>query len=82
MDEIQHCPNARTAIKFLAQDNRYDVICSGSLLGLHYKDIISVPVGYEKQLEMTSLVFVEFLVAYEYQPMTIEEVKGYFLKNE
>ena len=45
LDEIQHCPNARTAIKFLAQDNRYDVISSGSLLGLHYKEIVSIPVG-------------------------------------
>ena len=82
LDEIQHCPNARTAIKFLAQDNRYDVISSGSLLGLHYKDIISVPVGYEKQIEMYSLDFEEFLWAYGYQPNTIEELKGYFLKKE
>ena len=37
LDEIQDCPNARTALKFLAIDNRYDVIASGSLLGLHYK---------------------------------------------
>ena len=46
LDEIQHCPNARTAIKFLALDNRYDVISSGSLLGLHYKDIPQ----YQKKL--------------------------------
>ncbi len=43
LDEIQHCPNARTAIKFLATDNRFDVISSGSLLGLYYKEIISIP---------------------------------------
>ena len=37
LDEIQQCPNARTALKFLAQDKRYDVIASGSLLGILYK---------------------------------------------
>ena len=36
IDEIQDCPNARTALKFLAIDDRYDVIASGSLLGIHY----------------------------------------------
>ena len=50
LDEIQMCPNARTALKFLAMDDFIDVIASGSLLGIHYKNITSVPVGYEKQL--------------------------------
>ena len=36
LDEIQKCANARTALKFLAQDERFDVIASGSLLGLAY----------------------------------------------
>ena len=36
-DEIQRCPRARTALKFLAIDGKYDVIASGSLLGIHYK---------------------------------------------
>ena len=49
-DEIQMCPNARTALKFLAMDNSIDVVASGSLLGIHYKNIASVPVGYEKQI--------------------------------
>ena len=57
LDEIQHCPNARTAIKFLAIDDRYDVISSGSLLGLYYKDIVSIPVGYETPIDMYSLDF-------------------------
>ena len=82
LDEIQHCPNARTAIKFLAQDNRYDVISSGSLLGLHYKDIVSIPVGYERQLEMYSLDFEEFLWAYGYSEETIADLKGYFISRE
>ncbi len=82
LDEIQHCPNARTAIKFLAQDNRYDVISSGSLLGLHYKEIVSIPVGYEKQIDMYALDFEEFLWAYGYDDVAINNLKEYFLSKE
>ncbi len=82
LDEIQHCPNARTAIKFLAIDNRYDVISSGSLLGLHYKDIVSIPVGYETQLEMFSLDFEEFLWAYGYDENAIKNLYTYFLSKK
>jgi hypothetical protein len=78
LDEIQHCPNARTAIKFLAIDGRYDVISSGSLLGLYYKEIVSIPVGYERQIEMHSLDFEEFLWAYGYNETAIENLKDYF----
>ena len=82
LDEIQHCPNARTAIKFLAQDNRYDIISSGSLLGLHYKEIVSIPVGYEKQIDMYALDFEEFLWAYGYDDVAINNLKEYFLSKE
>lgn len=82
LDEIQHCPNARTAIKFLALDNRYDVISSGSLLGLHYKDIVSIPVGYETQIEMHALDFEEFLWAYGYDENAIATLKAYFDSKE
>ncbi len=78
LDEIQHCPNARTAIKFLAMDGRYDVISSGSLLGLHYKEIVSVPVGYERQLDMYALDFEEFLWAYGYDENAVAALKEYF----
>lgn len=60
-DEIQHCPQARTALKFLAKDSRFDVIASGPLLGINYKDTESFPVGYTEELEMMSLDFEEFL---------------------
>ena len=60
-DEIQVCPKARTAIKFLVEDGRFDYISSGSLLGLNYKEVSSYPVGYEDQLEMYPLDFEEFL---------------------
>ena len=62
-DEIQECPNARTAIKFLVEDHRYDFIESGSLLGINYKPVTSYPVGYEQELKMYPLDFEEFLWA-------------------
>ena len=82
LDEIQDCPNARTALKFLAIDDRYDVIASGSLLGLHYKEMASIPVGYERTLEMYSLDFEEFLWAVGKSPEAITALKGYFIKKE
>ncbi len=63
LDEIQACPQARTSLKFWAVDNRYDVIATGSLLGLNYKEVSSYPVGYERQLTMHALDFEEFLWA-------------------
>lgn len=65
LDEIQECPNARTALKFFKMDGRYDVVCTGSLLGVsnYREDAISIPVGYETMLEMTPLDFEEFLWA-------------------
>jgi predicted AAA+ superfamily ATPase len=62
-DEIQSCPKARTAIKFLIEDGSFDYIESGSLLGINYKDISSFPVGYEQQLDMYPMDFEEFLWA-------------------
>jgi predicted AAA+ superfamily ATPase len=60
LDEIQSCPQARTALKFLSQDERFDVIASGSLLGINYEEVSSFPVGYTDQIEMFSLDFEEF----------------------
>lgn len=90
LDEIQKCSDARTALKFLAEDGRYDVIASGSLLGLAYgkddddevKEVESVPVGYEKQLMMYSLDFEEFLWAYGYDSDTIEYLKEFYISKE
>lgn len=82
LDEIQKCPNARTALKFLAMDERYDVIASGSLLGVSYKEVSSIPVGYETQMTMYSLDFEEYLWAVGYQEDAIGLLKGYFDKKE
>ena len=61
LDEIQSCPNARTALKSFALDGRIDVICSASLLGLYYKEVTSYPVGYERVVDLYPLDFEEFL---------------------
>ena len=55
LDEIQECQEAITSLKFWAIDNRYDVIVSGSLLGIDYKRASSYPVGYVDYLRMYSL---------------------------
>ena len=90
LDEIQKCANARTALKFLAQDERFDVIASGSLLGLAYgqdadkevKEVDSIPVGYEKPLMMYSLDFEEFLWAYGYNDDTIDYLRRFYDSKE
>ena len=63
LDEIQACPNARTALKFFAIDYRFDVIASGSMLGINYEKVSSYPTGYVEFLEMHPLTFKEFLWA-------------------
>lgn len=82
LDEIQNCPNARTALKFFAMDKRFDVIASGSLLGINYKDVPSYPVGYVEHLEMYSLDFEEFLWANGVSEKSILDIKEYFEKKE
>ncbi len=82
LDEIQDCPNARTALKFLAIDDRYDVIASGSMLGLCYKEMASIPVGYERSMEMYSLDFEEYLWAVGRTPSAIQALRGFFERKE
>lgn len=82
LDEIQNCPNARTALKFLSLDKRFDVIASGSLLGINYKEVSSFPVGYTEQIEMYSLDFEEFLWANGISEQSIADIKEYFDKKE
>lgn len=66
-DEIQDFPEIATALKFFEIDGRFDVICSGSLLGINYKRIESNSVGYKTDYSMSSLDFEEFLWAKGYQ---------------
>ena len=72
LDEIQECPNARTAIKFLVEDGRFDYIETGSLLGVKHKEVRSYPVGYEEIYRMYPLDFMEYLWANGVQDATID----------
>ena len=65
-DELQEFPDISTALKFFKLDGRFDVICSGSMLGINYRDIESNSVGYKTDYEMRSLDFEEFLWAFGY----------------
>ncbi len=78
LDEIQNCPRARTALKFLSKDSRFDVIASGSLLGINYKDVPSFPVGYVEEIKMHSMDFEEFLWALNIDENTIQFIKSHF----
>lgn len=80
-DEIQSCPQARTSLKFWAEDGRFDVIASGSLLGINYREVSSFPVGYERQVEMHSLDFEEFLWARGISDKVISDLKRHFDEN-
>ena len=60
-DELQAFPQIATALKFFVQDGRFDVICSGSLLGINYRQIESNSVGYKIDVQMYSMDFEEFL---------------------
>ena len=72
LDEIQECPNARTAIKFLVEDGRFDYIETGSQLGVRYKEVRSYPVGFEEVYYMYPMDFEEYLWANGVQPETIQ----------
>lgn len=65
-DELQACPNCATSLKFFKLDGRFDVICSGSLMGISYREIESNSVGYKEDYEMHSMDFEEFLWAKGY----------------
>lgn len=83
LDEIQDCPEARTALKFFQTDGRFDVVCTGSLLGVkgYGHEPKSIPVGYETVIDMYPLDFEEFLWADGISAQVIEELKKH-LKEE
>lgn len=79
-DEIQDCINAATSLKSFHIDKRYDVICSGSLMGINYNEIESNSVGNKQDYEMYSMDFEEFLWAKGYKEEQINEMYSY-MKN-
>ncbi len=78
-DEIQEFPDIATSLKFFKIDGRYDVICSGSLLGVHYKLVSSISVGFTDRLVMHALDFEEFLWAKGYKDDTVENLLSHML---
>ena len=81
-DEIQECEEAITALKFWATDGRFDVIASGSMLGIDYKRASSYPVGYVDHIKMYGLDFEEFLWAMEIGDDMVQALRNMFLKRE
>ncbi len=77
LDEIQECQEAITSLKFWAIDNRFDVIASGSLLGIDYKRASSYPVGYIDYLKMYGVDFEEFLWGIGISSDMIDNLRGY-----
>ena len=76
-DELQEFPEISTALKFFSIDCRFDVICSGSMLGINYRKIESNSVGYKVDYEMRSLDFEEFLWAKGYDDTFISDIFGH-----
>ena len=81
LDEIQECPEAITSLKFWTDDGKFDVIASGSLLGIDYKRPSSYPVGYVEYIKMHALDFEEFLWALGIDDNLILSLKDFFLER-
>ena len=73
-DELQKCPDCATSLKSFNEDRRYDVICSGSLMGIYYEEIESNAVGNKEDYDMFSMDFEEFLWAKGYSESQIENL--------
>lgn len=78
-DEIQEFPDIATTLKFFHEDGRFDVIISGSLLGIHYKRISSIAVGFKKDMQLRSFDFEEFLRARGYGDDFVERIFSHMI---
>ena len=81
-DEVQDFPEIATSLKFFKEDGRFDVICSGSLLGVNYKSIDSISVGYKTDYDMRSMDFEEFLWANGYGNDTVNDMLEHMLSDK
>ena len=81
-DELQACPNCATSLKSFNQDGRFDVICSGSLMGINYQEIESNSVGNKIDYNMYSMDFEEFLWAKGYKEEQIEDIYKCMLETK
>ena len=81
-DEIQDCISTATSLKSFKEDGRFDVICSGSLMGINYKEIESNSVGNKEDYIMKSLDFEEFLWAKGYNDNQIYDLYQHMIELE
>ena len=81
-DEIQENPDVATSLKSFHRDGNYDVICSGSMLGINYKRIHSNSVGSKTDYEMFSMDFEEFLWAKGYSEEQVNSILSHMLENK
>ena len=81
-DEMQECVSAATSLKSFREDGRFDVICSGSLMGINYKQIESNSVGNKEDYILHSMDFEEFLWAKGYKENVIEDMLNCMIKLE
>ncbi len=81
-DEVQKCPQVLTALKVFALDGRFDVIASGSMLGIIMHEVSSYPVGYVESLYLRPMSFKEFLWAKGYSEELIDSFEEYYKKGE
>lgn len=81
-DELQKCPDCATSLKSFCQDRRFDVICSGSLMGIYYEEIESNAVGYKEDYDMFSMDFEEFLWAKGYSKEQVEDLFVHMLSQK
>lgn len=79
-DEIQDCINCATSLKSFKLDGRYDVICSGSLMGINYNEIESNSVGFKEDYEMSSMDFEEFLWARGFSNEQIDNIFNHMIE--
>ncbi len=78
IDEVQAASDIVTKVKFLIEEGSYRYIFSGSLLGISYKNIDSLPVGYIDIFEMYPLDFEEFCLANKVSTDTINYLECQF----
>lgn len=81
-DEIQENPDVATTLKSFKLDGNYDIICSGSMLGINYKKIHSNSVGAKTDYEMHSMDFEEFLWAKGYSPEQIDSILIHMMEEK
>lgn len=82
LDEVQEAPNVVTLSKYLVQDGRFDLVMSGSLLGIELRKVRSLPVGYLHTVTMHPLTFFEFCRARNVPDSVFDRLRECFQRRE